>query len=73
MVPEISEQILDGETYRVSIEKRNSYLSSQEIITKIENMLSTIKTSQKHANSSIFVYVSLDFYNILLCENLFKK
>jgi len=31
----ISEQISDGETYRISIEKRNSDLSSQEIISKI--------------------------------------
>ena len=28
-------QILDGETYRISVEKRSSNVSSQEIITKI--------------------------------------
>jgi len=36
-VAELSNQILDGETYRISIEKRNSDLSSKEIITKIAN------------------------------------
>jgi len=35
----ISEQISDGETYRISIEKRNSDLSSQEIISKIANKI----------------------------------
>jgi len=33
-VIDISKQISDGETYRISIEKRNSDLSSQEIISK---------------------------------------
>ncbi len=35
----ISEQISDGETYRISIEKRNSDLSSQEIISKVANKI----------------------------------
>ena len=35
IVTYISGQISDGETYRISIEKRNSDLSSQEIISKI--------------------------------------
>ena len=34
-----SEQISEGETYRISIEKRNSNLSSQEIISKIANKI----------------------------------
>ena len=34
-VAELSSQILNQETYRISIEKRNSDLSSKEIITKI--------------------------------------
>lgn len=34
-IENMSESILDGETYRISIEKRNSNLSSKEIITKI--------------------------------------
>ncbi len=38
-VTDISEQISDGETYRISIEKRNSDLSSQEIISKIANKI----------------------------------
>ena len=38
-VAEISEQILDKETYRISIEKRNSDLSSQEVISKIADKI----------------------------------
>jgi len=38
-VSEMSERILDDETYRISIEKRNSNLSSKEIITKIANQI----------------------------------
>ncbi len=38
-VTEISEQISDGETYRISIEKRSSDLSSQEIISKIASKI----------------------------------
>ena len=36
---ELSDRILDDETYRISIEKRNSNVSSQEIITKIANKI----------------------------------
>ena len=35
----ISKQISENETYRISIEKRNSNLSSQEMITKIANRI----------------------------------
>ncbi len=60
MVTYISEQISDGETYRISIEKRNSDLSSQEIISKIAN---TIKNK-----------VSLEFPDkIVLIEILGNK
>ena len=38
-ITDISEQISEGETYRISIEKRNSNLSSQEIISKIANKI----------------------------------
>jgi len=38
-IAELSNQILDDETYRISIEKRNSNLSSQEMITKIANKI----------------------------------
>jgi tRNA acetyltransferase TAN1 len=34
-ISNISNQILEGETYRILIEKRNSEISSKEIITKI--------------------------------------
>ena len=36
---ELSDQILEDETYRISIEKRNSNASSQEIITKIADKI----------------------------------
>ena len=38
-IVEWSDQILDDETYRISIEKRNSNVSSQEIITKITDKI----------------------------------
>ncbi len=38
-IMELSHQMLDKETYRISIEKRNSDLSSKEIITKIANQI----------------------------------
>ena len=38
-IEELSNQISDDETYRISIEKRNSNLSSQEMITKIANKI----------------------------------
>ena len=39
IIIEDSKQILDTETYRISIEKRNSNISSQEIISKIANKI----------------------------------
>jgi tRNA acetyltransferase TAN1 len=38
-IENMSEQIKSGETYRISIEKRNSDLSSKEIITKIADKI----------------------------------
>ncbi|MFQ5476252.1 MAG: THUMP domain-containing protein [Nitrosopumilus sp.] len=38
-VSDMSKKISDGETYRISIEKRNSDLPSQEIISKIANKI----------------------------------
>lgn len=38
-VSEMSKEIIEGETYRISIEKRNSNLSSQEMIKKIANKI----------------------------------
>jgi len=39
VVSELSNQILDDEKYRILIEKRNSELSSSEIITKVANQI----------------------------------
>ncbi|AJW70147.1 THUMP domain-containing protein [Nitrosopumilus adriaticus] len=39
IIAEKSNQILDNETYRISIEKRNSDISSQEIISKIADKI----------------------------------
>ena len=39
IVTEMSGYILDKETYRISIEKRNSDLSSQEVISKIADKI----------------------------------
>ena len=38
-VADLHMQILDDETYKISIEKRNSDISSQEIITEIANKI----------------------------------
>lgn len=38
-IVELSDQILDDETYRISIEKRNSNVSSKGIITKIADKI----------------------------------
>ena len=57
---ELSGQILEGEEYRISVEKRNSDLSSREIITRI---------AEKIKNK-----VSLDFPDkVLLVEILGNK
>ena len=39
IIENMNEQIKSGETYRISIEKRNSDLSSKEIITKIADKI----------------------------------
>jgi len=38
-ISELIESISEGESYRISIEKRNSDISSQEVITKIANKI----------------------------------
>lgn len=38
-VSELVEKISEGDSYRISIEKRNSDISSQELITKIANKI----------------------------------
>ena len=52
----MSQEILDGETYRISIEKRNSDLSSKEIITKIADKIKN-KVSLEFADKIILIEV----------------
>ena len=52
----MSQEILDGETYRISIEKRNSDLSSKEIITKIADRIKN-KVSLEFADKIILIEV----------------
>ena len=51
-----SEQILEGETYRISIEKRNSNLSSQELISKIAKNI-TNKVSLEFPDKIILIEI----------------
>jgi tRNA acetyltransferase TAN1 len=53
---EMSEQIAEGETYRISIEKRNSEVSSQEIISKIANKIKN-KVSLEYADKIILIEI----------------
>ena len=55
-VSELSDQISDEETYRISIEKRNSDLSSKEIITKIADKIKN-KVSLEFADKIILVEI----------------
>ena len=55
-VTEISEQISEGETYRISIEKRNSNLSSQEIISKIASKIKN-KVSLEFPNKVVLIEI----------------
>jgi len=55
-VLELSDQISDGETYRISIEKRNSDLSGKEIITKIADKIKN-KVSLEFADKIILVEI----------------
>ena len=52
----MSQEILDGETYRISIEKRNSDLSSKEIITKIADKIKN-KVSLEFVDKIILIEV----------------
>jgi len=56
MATEMSEQIAEGETYRISIEKRNSDLSSQEIISKIANKIKN-KVSLEFADKILLIEI----------------
>ena len=55
-ISSMSQGILDGETYRISIEKRNSDLSSKEIITKIADRIKN-KVSLEFADKIILIEV----------------
>ena len=55
-VTEISEQISNDETYRISIEKRSSDLSSQEIITKIASKIKS-KVSLEFPDKVILIEI----------------
>jgi tRNA acetyltransferase TAN1 len=56
IVSEMSKEIIDGETYRISIEKRNSNLSSQEIIKKIANKIKN-KVSLEFADKIVLIEI----------------
>ena len=53
---EMSKQISEGETYRISIEKRNSDVSSQDIISKIANKIQN-KVSLEYADKIVLVEI----------------
>ena len=55
-VTELSNQILEEETYRISIEKRNSDLSSKEIISKIANKIKN-KVSLEYPDKVILIEI----------------
>jgi tRNA acetyltransferase TAN1 len=56
IVSEMSEEIIDGETYRISIEKRNSNLSSQEIIKKVATKIKN-KVSLEFPNKVVLIEI----------------
>ncbi|MFQ5497604.1 MAG: THUMP domain-containing protein [Nitrosopumilus sp.] len=56
IVTKCTNQILDDETYRISIEKRNSNLCSQEIITKIADKIKN-KVSLEFPNKIILIEI----------------
>ena len=55
-VSEMSEEISEGETYRISIEKRNSNLSSQEIIKKVATKIKN-KVSLEFPNKVVLIEI----------------
>ena len=56
IIAEKSNQILDNETYRISIEKRNSDISSQEIISKIADKIKN-KVSLEYPDKIILIEI----------------
>lgn len=55
-VSKMRDQISENETYRVSIEKRNSDISSQEMITKIASKFKN-KVSLEHPDKTILIEI----------------
>ena len=56
MISSMSEQIEEKESYRILIEKRNSEISSKEIITKIANGIKN-KVSLDHPDKIILIEI----------------
>jgi len=55
-ISEMSKQISEDEEYRISIEKRNSNISSKEIITKIANQIKN-KVSLEYPDKVILIEI----------------
>lgn len=55
-VSELSDAILEGETYRISIERRNSDISSQELISRIAKKFPN-KVSLEHPDKVIQIEI----------------
>lgn len=55
-VSEMANQISEDETYRISIEKRNSNISSQELITKIANKIKN-KVSLEYPDKIVLIEI----------------
>ena len=68
-VTDISKQISDGETYRISIEKRNSDLSSQEIISKIASKIKN-KVSLEFPDKVILIEILGDKTGISILKKV---
>ncbi|MGI9567362.1 MAG: THUMP domain-containing protein [Nitrosopumilus sp.] len=56
IVTKMSKQVLEGETYRISIKKRNSDLSSSELISKIASKI-TNKVSLEFPDKIILIEI----------------
>jgi len=55
-VDDVTNQISEGETYRISIEKRNSNISSQDLITKVAHKIKN-KVSLEHPDKIIQIEI----------------
>ncbi|MHA7646627.1 THUMP domain-containing protein [Nitrosopumilus sp. S4] len=68
-IEEMSKEITENETYRISIEKRNSYISSQELITKIARNLKN-KVSLEFPDKIILLEILGNTCGISILEKL---